>query len=96
MIIVILKQYCPFNLFHIYLSIPEFFEDTIAEEEYEAQKLDIMRDALRSKATYNIETKKMENDCPPTSPPPIENGTSSPEPNFQTKQNGTLPGTQEQ
>ena len=55
-----------------------------------------MRDALRSKATYNIETKKMENDCPPTSPPPIENGTSSPEPNPQTKQNGTLPGTQEQ
>jgi hypothetical protein len=26
---------------------------------YEAQKLDIMRDALRSKATYVIESKKM-------------------------------------
>lgn len=38
----------------------EFFEDCIAEEQYEAQKLDIMRDALRSKATYNIESKKME------------------------------------
>lgn len=43
-----------------YYYFAEFFEDCIAEEQYEAQKLDIMRDALRSKATYNIESKKME------------------------------------
>ncbi len=63
----------------------EFFEDTIAEEQYEAEKLDIMRDALRSKATYNLETKRMEQDLkldpplpgclspdlPPLSPEPI-------------------------
>ena len=45
-----------------YFDFLEFFEDTIAEEKYEAQKLDIMRDALRSKATYTIESKKMEKD----------------------------------
>ena len=35
-----------------------FFEECIKEEQYEAQKLDIMRDAIYAKATYNIETKK--------------------------------------
>ena len=35
-----------------------FFEECIKEEQFEAQKLDIMRDAIRAKATYNIETKK--------------------------------------
>ena len=39
-----------------------FFEECIKEEQYEAQKLDIMRDALRAKATYTIETKKMTGD----------------------------------
>lgn len=50
------------ELLYIMYSAPEFFEDTIAEEQYEAQKLDIMRDALRSKATYTIESKKMAED----------------------------------
>jgi hypothetical protein len=35
-----------------------FFEECIKEEQYEAKRLDIMRDAVRAKATYNIETKK--------------------------------------
>ena len=62
----------------------EFFEECIKEEQYEAEKLDILRDAVRAKATYNIETKKMgenasssEGNSLPTSPretspPPTE------------------------
>ena len=65
-----------------------FFEECIKEEQYEAQKLDIMRDAIRAKATYNIETKKQtaesgsaDNSLPTspreTSPLPTEtNGTT--------------------
>ena len=33
--------------------LPEFFEDCVAEASYEAQKLDIMRDAVRARATYS-------------------------------------------
>lgn len=31
----------------------EFFEDCVAEASYEAQKLDIMRDAVRARASYS-------------------------------------------
>ena len=71
----------------------EFFEDCIAEEQYEAQKLDIMRDALRSKATYNIESKKIEesekNFEPDITSEPHhheENGMKN-----ETKENGSVP-----
>ena len=68
-----------------------FFEECIKEEQYEAQKLDIMRDALRAKATYTIETKKMTGDSDgasgreslPTSPREL-----SPVPKEET--NGTM------
>ena len=30
----------------------EFFEDCVAEANYEAQKLDIMRDAVRARVSY--------------------------------------------
>ena len=86
----------------------EFFEDTIAEEQYEAKKLDIMRDALRSKATYNLETKRMEEDMKMSPEPPTSPVTSvSPEPqsgdgsdshvgngNVPVTQNGDVPVTQ--
>ena len=73
------------------ISLPRhavFFEECIKEEQYEAQKLDIMRDALRAKATYTTETKKQatesgsaDNSLPTspreTSPLPTEtNGTT--------------------
>ena len=48
-----------------------FFEDCIAEEQFEAQKLDIMRDALRAKATYNITSKHLENTPLRESPEPV-------------------------
>ena len=79
------------------VSFLEFFEDTIAEEQFEAQKLDIMRDALRSKATYNLETKRMEKDLrldPPLSPEPMAplspDSISSQSPDHPT-QNGNVP-----
>ena len=31
----------------------EFFEDCVAEANYEAQKLDIMRDAVRARVSYS-------------------------------------------
>lgn len=49
-----------------------FFEDCIAEEQFEAQKLDIMRDAVRAKATYNITIKHIENAPICESPEPPE------------------------
>ena len=70
----------------INFSFLEFFEDTIAEEQYEAQKLDIMRDALRSKATYVIESKKMVEDETnfaqnnQMSPPAVSPSPESPSP----------------
>lgn len=79
----------------------EFFEDTIAEEQYEAQKLDIMRDALRSKATYVNETKKIKQEekelpIPLVSPEPSSPEVSSPEPRSSmspepSTNNGTVP-----
>ena len=84
------KQSIVFDEFAI-LTFVVFFEECIKEEQYEAQKLDIMRDAIRAKATYNIETKKQTSDqggssadsSLPTSPremspPPTEtNGTTT-------------------
>ena len=36
-----------------YVVLPtEFFEDCVAEASYEAQKLDIMRDAVRARVSY--------------------------------------------
>ena len=50
-----------------------FFEDCIAEEQFEAQKLDIMRDAVRAKATYNMTTKQEATE-------PLETTSELPEP----------------
>ena len=33
--------------------LAEFFEDCVAEASYEAQKLDIMRDAVRARVSYS-------------------------------------------
>ena len=46
------------------LLIAGFFEDCIAEEQFEAQKLDIMRDAVRAKATYSSGTKQLDDNTP--------------------------------
>lgn len=82
---------------NIFFVFTEFFEDTIAEEQYEAQKLDIMRDALRSKATYTIETKKMEKEernfapnvtSPPLSPTPPQEVPSPPVSPTKPQENG--------
>ena len=48
----------------------EFFEDCIAEEQFEAQKLDIMRDAVRAKAEYTIIAKSDEELLKPQLSPP--------------------------
>ena len=40
-------------------SLPEFFEECIQEEQYEARRLDIMRDAVRAKVSYNEESKRL-------------------------------------
>ena len=37
----------------------DFFEDCIKEEQYEAEKLDIMKDAFQATANYKIESKKV-------------------------------------
>ena len=40
-------------LYTYYVVLPaEFFEDCVAEASYEAQKLDIMRDAVRARVSY--------------------------------------------
>ena len=49
--------------------LPEFFEECIKEEQYEAQKLDILRDAVRAKVTYSSETKRLSKGG---SPDPLE------------------------
>ena len=49
--------------------LPEFFEECIKEEQYEAQKLDILRDAVRAKVTYSSETKRLSKG---SSPEPLE------------------------
>ena len=43
----------------VLFSLSEFFEECIKEEQYEAQKLDILRDAVRAKVTYSSETKRL-------------------------------------
>ena len=55
----------------------EFFEECIAEEQFEAQKLDIMRDAVRAKTEYNSIAKSDEHLLksklsPPTLPKPAK------------------------
>lgn len=41
-------------MLNIYYAVlpAEFFEDCVAEASYEAQKLDIMRDAVRARVSY--------------------------------------------
>lgn len=46
----------------MFRSLPsdlEFFEDCIKEEQFEAKKLDIMRNAVRAKVDYNEGSKKL-------------------------------------
>lgn len=50
------KEHC--NILH-FATTADFFEDCIKEEQYEAEKLDILRDAVRAKATYNMQSKGM-------------------------------------
>ena len=62
-----------------------FFEDCIAEEEFEAQKLDIMRDAIRAKAEYSNFSKSDEKllkvqVSPPTLPKPVNRKSIKSEP----------------
>ena len=45
--------------YHLLFSA-EFFEECIKEEQYEAQKLDIMRDAVRAKVSYNVQSTEVE------------------------------------
>ena len=49
----------------------EFFEECIKEEEYEAQKYEILRDAVKAKVSYSTESRKMsetDTDDMPVSP----------------------------
>lgn len=80
-----------------------FFEDCIAEEQFEAQKLDIMRDALRAKTTYTTTTQNMENmpikesPEPPSPTVPLSPTDKSPMPvppeTVETTLNGTSRNT---
>ncbi len=47
-----------------------FFEECIKEEQFEAQKGEIMKDAIRAKTTYTTEAERFSGDVPisPTSP----------------------------
>lgn len=51
-VLVILLKMAPMFIF-----VPDFFEECIKEEQYEAKKLDILRDAVRAKATYNLASR---------------------------------------
>ena len=62
-----------------------FFEDCIAEEQFEAQKLDIMRDAVRAKATYTMTTKQEE------AIEPLETTSELPEPCSSKEPSPSLP-----
>ena len=42
----------PAVMVNIVMFSTEFFEDCVAEASYEAQKLDIMRDAVRARGSY--------------------------------------------
>ena len=46
-----------------YCSI-DFFEECIKEEEYEAQKLDILRDAVRAKISYSQQSDQLSDSAP--------------------------------
>ena len=61
-----------------YARHAEFFEVCIKEEQFEAQKLEIMRDAVRAKTTYTTEAERMEeaDDVPP-SPTAKTNGNAA-------------------
>ena len=78
-----------------YSLSPVFFEECIKEEQYEAKKLDIMRDAVRAKATYSNETKKIgESNSVDSSLPtsPREMSPLPTETNGTTQENGSSHG----
>ena len=87
---------CNYDQNHEPLSSPEFFEDCIAEEQFEAKRLDIMRDAVRAKATYNLTSQEVENREPTPEPPPAPADASSIKPLSDTQksnaaENGEAP-----
>ena len=53
-IIIYIESHSPWNP-----CSAEFFEECIKEEEYEAQKLDILRDAVRAKVSYSQESSRL-------------------------------------
>lgn len=67
-------------MLHVTLQIHsiDFFEECIKEEEYEAQKLDILRDAVRAKIDYSQQSDRISvsDNGPANQIPPIleENG----------------------
>lgn len=65
-------------------NLRDFFEVCIKEEQFEAQKLDIMRDAVRAKVSYNVE-KQRDLSPGPDSPPP---SPDHPLPTLVEQQNG--------
>ena len=67
---------CVYNI----LCVVGFFETCIAEEQFEAEKLDIMRDALRAKTNYSLTTKQLENMPIAESPEPPPLSPSEPHP----------------
>lgn len=71
-------------MWHVDVITVGFFEDCIAEEQFEAQKLDIMRDALRAKTSYTTTTKNMEkiheSPEPPSPKEPLSPINTSPMP----------------
>ena len=74
---VLVTQYVSVVVLYSHLVSVGFFEDCIAEEQYEAQKLDIMRDALRAKATYTLTSKHLENTPLRESPEPVSPTTTT-------------------
>ncbi len=46
-----------FPYYCVKLFTVDFFEECIKEEQYEAQKLDIMKDAVRAKVFYSEQTE---------------------------------------
>ena len=53
-----------------YVFSLDFFEECIKEEQYEAEKLDILRDAVRAKATYTKTKDDLGSPREATSPSP--------------------------
>jgi len=62
-------------MLHVTLQIRtiDFFEECIKEEEYEAQKLDILRDAVRAKIDYSQQSDRISvsDNAPANQLPPI-------------------------